>query len=199
MDLATIDPSDYGRLIGFYQERIKILEGDKIELLSQLESQKMDVVEKHKREWTDFRMTNEKDLLDKELTEFRLQFYQVKSKLIETENENKELKERLACEEKKVQQLVEHVQPVAEEIRLKEGKKPKFHYKFIKTSSGLNSMKQLKEKYVPQLPADKFTLQSKVIIETEGGEQPRSTTHTCDPKIYDTKYFNKIRLLENEN
>jgi len=85
-------------------------------------------------------------------------------------------------------------------LTLLEGKKPKFHYKFTKSSSGLNDIKSLKEKYKPQLPASKFTLSSKVII--EGGQnitKKESNENDENKLFYDEKYFNKIRLLENEN
>ena len=94
-----------------------------------------------------------------------------------------------------------HVQPVSEKIHLKEGKKPKFHYKFIKSSSGLDSIKKLKEKYTSQLPPSKFTLQSKVIIEgrqcsEKNLNNPKEVTQ---PNIFEKEHFNRIKQLENEN
>ena len=166
-DLAIIDPDNYGGLLKFYRTKVSFLEKERLEYLSSINNLKIESKEKHKNEWEIYRLKNQKEEFERKISDLKIKFFQEQSFVINLKNEKNDLLNLLKKEEKKVKELLAHIQPVSEKIILREGKKPKFHYKFIKTSSDLNSIQKLKDKYIhkDKNKVSKFSLQTKVVIE----------------------------------
>lgn len=166
-NLAIIDPSSPHNLLKFYQQKVSNLEKERIDWITELNTLKIDQKEKHDTEWKIFRLKNEKEEFERKISDLKIKFFQEQSFVINLKNEKNDLLKTLKKEQKKVKELLAHIQPVSEKIILREGKKPKFHYKFIKTSSNLDSIQKLKDKYIHKDKPGKFSLRSKVVIENQ--------------------------------
>ena len=64
------------------------------------------------------------------------------------------------------------VQPTVQRVSLKEGSKPQYHYKYVKTKTKLDEIKRLKGKYGAALPNGKFSLKEQIqFVDGQNGVQ----------------------------
>ena len=130
-DLAAVNPSDFGGIMNFYRQKIKILEEQRIQLIGELESSKGVQKERHEQEWENFRLRGEVKELKISLSETRLSYFEERTASVKLTNEIENLKEELRKEKTKVDQFLKFFKPGDQKLILKEKEKPRTELKFL--------------------------------------------------------------------
>lgn len=197
--LAAVDPQNYGGLLAFYREKIRLMENERIESISQFENLKGNQKERHEMEWENFRLKNELKELQLTLSETKLNFFEEKSMLIKLQNENENLQDALNSERVKVQQFLEFFRPTEQKVILKEMEKPKVEYKFVKNELNLENAKSKKTITATHQTTSLLVKKSLKIKGANGSEKAFNLQNFEADGDIGSSHFKRLTQLESEN
>jgi len=197
--LAAVDPQNYGGLLAFYREKIRLMENERIESISQFEHLKGSQKERHDMEWENFRLKNEIKELHLRLSEAKLNFFEEKSLLIKLQNDNENLQEALSSERVKVQQFLEFFRPTEQKVILKEMEKPKVEYKFVKNELNLENAKSKKTTVATHQSTKAVVKKSLKIKGANGSENCFNLQNFEVDGETGTSHIKRLAQLEAEN
>ncbi len=112
--ISALDPTTYGGLLAFYRNKVSSFENERKEWIASIENLNGNLKVNHDREWQVFRLKSENEELQRKLTDLKLKHFQDRTMIIKLENDKLTLLESLQKEQKKVSELLAHVQPVQE-------------------------------------------------------------------------------------
>lgn len=195
-DTALIDPTDISGLLGYYREKVAYLEAERNNSIADMERLKVPQKDKHDLEWENYRLKNTVEELNKTLRELKIKFFEERTLIIQLKNQNNCLNEDLGREKHKADELLAHNTAVEEKVVLKEGKKPKFHHKFVRNPS----MKDVDKtsKVVGNLKTTSYTMKSEVVITHEGAQQAKQQPAQMTSGVFEPTTNQKISRLETE-
>jgi coiled-coil domain-containing protein 77 len=197
--LAAVDPQNYGGLLAFYREKIRLMENERIDSISQFETLKGDQKERHQMEWENFRLKNELKELHITLSESKLSFFEEKTLLIKLQNENENLSENLNAEKIKVKQFLEFFRPTEQKIIMKEMEKPKVEYKFVKNDLNIENSLNKKTNKANHQTTNLLFKKSLVIKGSNSSEKCLNVQNFDSSSPPNVNQLTKIRQLETEN
>ena len=131
-NLALLNPSDTMGLLAYYRDKMTYFENERLEFISEIEKLKVSQKEKHELEWENYRLKSRNEDLEKTLRELKVKCMEERTFIVQLKGERDRLTEELDKERGQLNQVLKQNRPVEQKISFKEGKKPKFHHKYIK-------------------------------------------------------------------